>query len=144
MKTKIITLGLFVAVLLLATATQAGDESTAIEAAIEKTYIGGIWMNGDEEAARGGFDSSFVMQVAQEDHVISVSLDAWMERLGLHGEPLQENITHTIQVLDQTGRAAVAKVEIFKDGEALYTDYMSLYSFEDGWKIVAKTFHTHK
>ncbi len=143
MKMKITTLGLLVAALLLATATQASDESAAIKAVIEKAYIGGIWMNGDEEAARGGFDSSFVMQVAQEDHVISASLDAWMGRLGLHGEPLRENITHAIQVLDQTGRAAVAKVEIFEDGEALYTDYMSLYRFDDGWRIVAKTFHSH-
>ena len=143
MKTKITTLGLLVAALLLATAIQAGDESAAIEATIEKAYIGGIWMKGDEEAARGGFDSAFVMQVGQEDDVISVSLDAWMERLGLHGEPLRENITHAIQVLDQTGRAAVAKVEIFQDGEVLYTDYMSLYRFDDGWRIVAKTFHSH-
>ena len=143
MRRKTLTLGLLAAALLLAPATWADDESAAIEAVIETAYIGGIWMNGDEEAARSGFDPSFVMQVAQDNDVISASLDAWMERLGLHGEPLQENITHAIRVLDQTGRAAVAKVEIFRDGESLYTDYMSLYRFADGWRIVAKTFHAH-
>ncbi len=143
MKTKTITLALLMAALLLSPATLTADDSADIKAAIEKAYIGGIWMNGDEEAARGGFDAAFVMQVAQEDSVISASLDAWMERLGLHGEPLREGITHKIEVLDQTGGAAVAKVEIFQNGEILYTDYMSLYRFDDGWRIVAKTFHSH-
>ena len=84
------------------------------------------------------------MQVAQESNVVSVSLDAWMERLGLHGEPLRSGITHQVQVLDQTGRAAAAKVEIFQDGEIIYTDYMSLYRFGEEWRIVAKTFHSHR
>ena len=144
MRTKAVTLTLLVASLSLAPPIEAEDESKAIKTTIEKAYIGGIWMNGDEEAARAGFDSSFVMQVAQEDSVISASLDGWMERLGLHGEPLREGITHEIRVLDQTGRAAVAKVEIFQDGEELHTDYMSLYKFADGWRIVAKTFHSHR
>ena len=144
MKTRTTILTLLAAALLLAPAVEAEDESAAITAVIEKAYITGIWQAGDEAAARAGFDPSFVMQVAQEDGVISASLDAWMERLGLHGEPLMEGITHAIEVLDQTGRAAVAKVEIFRDGEPLYTDYMSLYRFEDGWKIVAKTFHSHQ
>ncbi len=50
--------------------------------------------------------------------MISASNDAWMERLGLHGEPLRENISHAIEVLDQTGRAAVAKVEIFQEARS--------------------------
>lgn len=144
MKTKTATLSLLIAALLLALVVRSADDADAVEAVIEAAYIGGIWLNGDEEAARAGFDSSFVMQVAQEDGVISATLDAWMERLGLRGEPLKENITHEIEVLDQTGRAAVAKVEIFEDGEVLYTDYMSLYRFGDGWRIVAKTFHAHR
>ena len=144
MKTKTNSLALLATFLLLGTATQAADDTVAIKATIESAYINGIWQDGDEEAARAGFDASFVMQVAQEDHVVSASLDAWMERLGLHGEPLRENITHAIEVLDQTGRAAVAKVEIFQDGEILYTDYMSLYRFGTEWRIVAKTFHSHQ
>lgn len=144
MRTKTLILGLLALPLLLTPPVLAADDAEAIAAVIEQAYIGGIWMNGDEEAARAGFDSSFVMQVAQEDGVVSATLDAWMERLGLAGEPLRENVTHAIQVLDQTGRAAVAKVEIFQDGEPLYTDYMSLYRFADGWKIVAKTFHAHE
>ena len=147
MRTRIASLCLVVAAVVAATglapAALADEESAAIEAVIQKAYVGGIWLNGDEEAARSGFDASFVMQVAQDEHALSVSLDAWLERLGLHGEPLDENITHGIEVLDQAGRAAVARVVVYRDGEPIYTDYMSLYKFGDGWRIVAKTFHSH-
>lgn len=129
---------------MLASTSWADDEAAAIAEAIQKAYVDGIWLEGDEEAARSGFDPAFVMQMARGGSTMSVSLDAWLERLGLHGEPLDEKITHEIEVLDRTGGAAVARVRVFRDGEPLYTDYMSLYNSDDGWKIVAKTFHTHE
>lgn len=143
MKAKLVTLLLVIALMSLAPLVCSAKDAEAIEEVIEAGYIGGIWMDGDEAAARRGFDASFVMQVPQEDGVRSVTLDAWLDRLGLHGQPLKENITHEIEVLDQTGCAAVAKVKIFQDLEALYTDYISLYHFADGWRIVAKTFYAH-
>ena len=42
--------------------------------------------------------------------------------------------------MDVTGKAAVARVELFRDGKHVFTDYLSLYQFADGWKIVAKIF----
>jgi hypothetical protein len=42
----------------------------------------------------------------------------------------------------QRGRAA-AKIEISKNGKMVYTDYLSLLKFEDGWRIVAKVYHAH-
>ena len=40
-------------------------------------------------------------------------------------------------------KAAVAKVALFRDGKQIFTDYISLYRFDEGWKLVAKTFHRH-
>ncbi len=147
MRTTIAILTLLLASVATAPPLRAADDGAdvqaAIEAVIEKAYVHGIWLDGDEAVARSGFDPSFVMQVAQEDHVLSVSLDDWLARLGLHGEPLDENITHRIEVLDHSGTAAVALVEVHRDGQPLYTDYMSLYRSGDGWRIVAKIFHSH-
>ena len=125
-------------------AGDAPEEAEAIAAAIQGAYVEGIWTTGDEEAAREGFDPSFVMQVSRDEGTLSVTLDAWLERLGLHGEALDEGITHEIKVLDQVGSAAVARVLVYRDGKPLYTDYMSLYKRDGDWRIVAKTFHTHK
>ncbi|MFQ5349343.1 MAG: nuclear transport factor 2 family protein [Thermoanaerobaculia bacterium] len=144
MKTKTIILLVFVVSAVLTSAGWADDEAAAIEAVIQRAYVEGIWLEGDEEKARSGFDSSFVMQVGREGKTLSVSIDAWLERLGLKGEALDEGITHEIEVLDQVGGAAVARVRVFQGGEPRYTDYMSLYKSGDEWKIVAKTFHTHR
>ena len=51
--------------------------------------------------------------------------------------------THNCALIDVTENAAVAKIEVYKDGKHVYTDYMSLYKFEEGWKIVNKIFATH-
>lgn len=122
----------------------ADGHEAAIVAVIESAYVDGIWMQGDEAAARAGFDPSFVMQVSRDGAVASVTLDQWLERLGLHGEPLDEGITHEIRVLDADETAAVARVDVRQHGEPVYTDYMNLYRFDDGWRIVAKTFHSHR
>jgi hypothetical protein len=45
--------------------------------------------------------------------------------------------------VDVTGNAAIAKIEVFKDSRHVYTDYMSLYKFKDGWKIVNKIYQKH-
>ena len=79
MKARMVTLAWVIASMSLAPQVCPGEDAEGIEEVVEAAYIGGIWMNGDEEAARRGFDAAFVMQVPQEDGVTSVSLDAWME-----------------------------------------------------------------
>ena len=53
-------------------------------------------------------------------------------------------MTSDIPMVSVSGDAAVAKVMIYRDDKLIYSDYMSLYKFEDGWKIVAKIYFSHK
>ena len=46
--------------------------------------------------------------------------------------------------IDITGSAAVARVELYRDFKHIFTDYLSLYRFDDGWKIVGKIFYQHQ
>jgi hypothetical protein len=39
-----------------------------------------------------------------------------------------------------TADAAVAKVDLHRNGKHIFTDYIALYRFDDGWKLVGKTF----
>jgi hypothetical protein len=48
-----------------------------------------------------------------------------------------------IASLDITAECAAAKIEISKNGKMIYTDYLSLLKFGNGWKIVAKVYHAH-
>ena len=59
-------------------------------------------------------------------------------------DPAKNRWDHKIVTLDVTGGAASAKVELYKDGKLVYTDYLSLLEFEDGWRIAAKVYHSHK
>ena len=50
-------------------------------------------------------------------------------------------VTVEFKSIDITGTAAVAKIEFFVDNVLTYVDYISLYKFEDGWKIVNKIYY---
>ena len=45
--------------------------------------------------------------------------------------------------VEVTGTAAICKVELTRGGKLVFTDYLALYKFEDGWKIVGKSFYRH-
>ena len=42
-----------------------------------------------------------------------------------------------------SGNAAVAEIHIAREGQPIYTDFISPYRFPEGWRMVAKVFHTH-
>ncbi len=43
-------------------------------------------------------------------------------------------------LIDVTGNAAVAKVKFMVGDRHVYTDYLSLLRFTEGWKIVNKIY----
>jgi len=43
--------------------------------------------------------------------------------------------------IDITGTAAVAKIEFYVGKTLKYVDYISLYKFKDGWKLVNKIYY---
>lgn len=58
-------------------------------------------------------------------------------------EPPSHETTHEFAMVDVTKNAAVAKIKIFRDGKHIYSDYMALYKFDDGWKMVNKIYAEH-
>lgn len=130
----------FVALLALPAFADPGTE--AIEDAVVRGYVDGIWRQADEQKVRAGFHPSFVMHVLRDGEVTNLTLDAWLERLDLTGEG-NAQARYELEVLSHTGSAATTRVEIFEGERHLYTDYLSLYRFDDGWKIVSKIFHPH-
>lgn len=136
--------------ILLCTISALGDvdpEHAAIVAVVDQAYVRGVHIDGDADKMRAGMHDSFVMFVQSEKGITQTTRDAWIERLTASkaradNSPKPE-IRGNITVLDRSGNAAVAKVELFRGGKQIFTDYISLYRFDDGWKLVAKTFHRH-
>ncbi len=142
MRVKIILLA---ALLCFSTYSSAANEKEkkAVKAVLVTAYVNGLHINRDEKAVRAGFHSDFVMQIFSDGRIIKATLDMWLERLALDGKKNPKRVEHKFNFVDVTGNSAMVKMEIHEDSKQIYTDYFLLYKFDDGWKIVSKTFYSH-
>ena len=128
--------------------SHAGDEEAAVRETIVDAYVKGIHINRDIPAIKKGFHPSFTMFIKSGADVKILSIDKWCESIENSKKKDPDGpgykVTHDIPMVDVTGDAAVAKVLIYRDDKLIYSDYMSLYRFEDGWKIVGKIYYSHK
>jgi hypothetical protein len=116
----------------------------AIKELIEKSYIRGIHGNQDESLVRSGFHEDFAMLVLSDNDVVKVNVGEWLERLKRmksdNPELWHAKTHHDFVLIDVTDSSAVAKLNVFKGQTHFSTDYMLLYKFEEGWRIVSKIF----
>ncbi len=129
------------------TATAQTDEKAAVKAVVQSAYVEGVHVKGDAALMRAGFHPDFRMLVLRDGKLTAVTLDEWAGRIEAKAK---ENpnappapVTAEFTQIDVTGNAAVAKVDIYRNGKHTFTDYLSLYKFPDGWKIVGKIFQAH-
>jgi len=126
---------------------RANDEKQAVMRVIEEAYVKGVHIDPSGEAIRKGFHPEFVMFVQDGEKVTMVTRDEWITRIeaskAKNSSGAKPVVKHEFPVVEVSGKAAIAKVELYKDGKHVFTDFISLYKFEDGWKIVGKTFYRH-
>jgi len=126
--------------------TQDAVEQSAIETVIQTSYVDGLQNLKNIDAIADGFHPSFNLLMLQHGMLNKLPIYNWIEYAkqskAKQTEPLKEENTTYCKFLniDITGTAAVAKIELSKGGKVIYIDYLSLYKFEDGWKIVSKIY----
>ncbi|MBN2072145.1 MAG: nuclear transport factor 2 family protein [Candidatus Krumholzibacteriota bacterium] len=139
--------------LLLITAFYAGaihaDDQADVRKVIESSYFNGAFNDQDTATMRNGFHPDFAIFSADGNKINRYPIDTWIA--GIEKRKSDPSFDRTkvrmdckIVALDVTGGCASAKIEASRDGKLIYTDYLSLLKFEDGWKIVAKVYHGHK
>ena len=120
------------------------DDEHEIRRVVMEGYVVGIHGNGDREAVRTGFHPEFVMKVLGRDGAVAnVTIQDWMARLPAEGTPPAQPVTAEIPRVLLSGNAAVAEIHIAREGEQIYTDFISLYRFPEGWRMVAKVYYRH-
>lgn len=125
------------------------DDQQAVVAVVQDAYVDGIHNFRRVEAVRRGFHPGFEMLILQNDSLAKLPIYAWIENLerANRDNPLPDDHAPTTTArylsVDVTGDAAVVKFELIRDEKVVFTDYLSLYRFSDGWKIVGKIFHRH-
>jgi len=137
---------------LLGSASLVQDESPASEkdavaAVIESSYITPLYLRGDLDKIAEGLHPEFRMYYLHDDAVAIRLRDTWIERLrerrDLTAPTSPPEWTWSFPIIDVTGTTAMVKLELDRDGKRAYTDYLTLYRFEDGWRVMTKLFTAH-
>lgn len=127
-------------------ATPDGDEE-AIKKVIDEAYIEGLQNGGDLKVTEAGFHPGFNLLVFRNNMLEFLPIYNWIQMAGMRrkaqSEPDKEKISCVYKNIDVTGTAAVAKIELYKSDKLIFTDYLSLYKFEEGWRIVSKIYYRH-
>lgn len=131
----------------LSAGSAAADDASAIKDVVTSAYVEGIHKEQDPEKIRAGFHADFIMFINADEGIRKVTRDGWIARIEeskqKNPDQPQPKVDHEFSLVDVTGDAAVARVELHRDGKHTFTDYLSLYRFDDGWRIIGKTFHRH-
>lgn len=146
---------LFIMILLIAfsnalTAQNNADtegDKTAIRDVIEQFYFEVVYDDKDLSELAKGFHEEFNMYVLYDNKIDKRSLLKWTERLenvrARNAQAQRPQYSFEPKLIDVTGPTGIAKIEIYADGKLKYTDYLSLYRFKEGWKIMTKLFTQH-
>lgn len=124
---------------------QTADE-TAIKQVVTSAYIEGIHNRGNIDDIRKGFHPSFTMLRLVDNDIKPLPIEEWITNLE---KSRKESTTSPVKTegkfanIDVTGNAAVVKLELYRENKKIFTDYMALYKFTEGWRIVSKTYHRH-
>ncbi|MGD9994631.1 MAG: nuclear transport factor 2 family protein [Salinivirgaceae bacterium] len=114
-----------------------------VQQVVVDSYVNGIFLKGDYKLVKKGWHPDCDIVILENGRLKKLPAQYWVDRLKEHPKPLDSNVTYKFIDVKVTGYAAIAIIEIFSKGKPLYTDYMSLYKFKDGWKIATKIYYSH-
>ena len=130
------------------TATASSDDA-AVRDLVNRAYCNGAYNALDTEAMAKGFHPEFAIISAGSDALGRYTIAEWIaaieKRKSAPGFELASAKRQCyLTSVDVTGDVANVKMEVRKDGMRIYTDYLFLLCFADGWKIVSKIYQDHQ
>ena len=124
-------------------------EMNAITEVVKASYLHGAFNELNPDAMAKGFHEDFAIFSAKGSDLNRYEIEDWVAGVRKRKEnpdfdPAQNQWDYKFAVVDVTGGAAQVKVELSREGQLVFTDYLSLLKFEEeGWRIVAKVYHRH-
>jgi hypothetical protein len=139
----------FIAVMLssgLLPVNSMASEKEVVQKVVESAYVHGFQNLGGQALMEAGFHPTFVMVLNRGGNLTELPLARMIEivkQRQSNAEYVHREITAKFLNVDITGNAAMVKLELYRNGQKLFTDYLGLYKFDDGWKIFNKLYHQH-
>ena len=145
MKKIILTLAIIACCL---AAVAQNPEEEAVKQVVTSAYVEGIQNSGKIEDIRKGFHPSFNMLRLMDNEIKPFPIEEWIaaiEKRKAESKPGDKVVRTEAKFLmvDITGNAATVKLELSREGKKTFTDYIVLYKFTEGWRIVSKTYYRH-
>ena len=124
--------------------TNVENDKEAIKKIIVYNYVDAVFNKGDALALKKGVHYNCDIVILENGKMRKVPAYSYVERLEKNPAPIAAGTTCKFTDIRVTGYAGMAVVEIFRaNGYHIYTDYLSLYKFDDGWKIVSRIAYRH-
>jgi hypothetical protein len=124
----------------------AQAEEETVKQVVTSAYVEGIHNRGSVDDIRKGFHPSFNMLRLINNEIKPLPIEEWIAN---NEKAKKENPTAPSKTegkfvnVDVTGNNAVVKLELFRENKKIFTDYLVLYKFTEGWRIVSKTYFRH-
>lgn len=136
--------------LIISTALQAqSNQEVAIRQVLQEAYADGVFNQGNLAAVEKGFAASFTMfSLTADDSLKTISKSDWLERvkrnqeMGYYPVPEEKAVRLEFLNIDVEGKCAMVKLNFYQGQKLGYVDFIGLYQFSDGWKMVSKSFRT--
>jgi len=124
-----------------------GEEETAIQAVILSAYRDGLCNVGDVELVKKGFHPEFRLLGIRDNVLTILPIADWIkitaDKKAAGKFPPKTLVSMEFPLIDITGNAAMVKVKFLVGDRHVYTDYLSLLRFSEGWQIVNKIYTSH-
>lgn len=124
------------------------QDKEAIKKVIQTAYVDGLQNEGDLDKIDSGIHSGFnLLGIDKDNGMWVLSIEDWKKKTVKKKEegkfPRTGDGLVSVKFLDidVTGTAAVAKIEFYVGKEKKYVDYIALYKFDNGWKMVNKIYY---
>lgn len=122
------------------------SEEEAVKSVVATAYIGGIHNGGPIEDIRKGFHPSFNMLRLINNEVSPLPIEEWIKNIEKNRASSSAAPAKTegkFISVDVVGHSASVELELYRGDKKIFTDHLLLYKFEEGWRIVSKTFYRH-
>ncbi len=123
-------------------------DKEAIKKTIQMAYVEGLQNEGDVKKIDAGIHPGFnLLGIGEKDQMWNLPIEKWKvstlakKEKGELPKKKEKEVTIKFLSVDVTGTAAVAKIEFYIGEKLTYVDYISLYKFESGWKMVNKIYY---
>lgn len=127
--------------------TAMGSPQDAIKEVIKEAYVDGVFNEGNLRNIELGFAADFKMLSLEDNEIKVTTLADWIRRVkenqaaGNYPPEPQKMVRVDYLSIDVEGDVAVAKLRFYRGNKLEYIDFITLFHFDEGWKITGKVFH---